>query len=74
MIRTKVNAVKQAIHTLGGPTKASNALGVSNATIHSWLNKGNVPNIDLAIELAMLSGLKVEDLRPMVENRRPSWL
>ncbi len=73
MNNSKINAVKQAIHNIGGPTKASNALGVSNATIHSWLNKGNVPNIDLAIQLAMLSGVKVEDLRPMV-IARSSWL
>ena len=66
MIHSKVNPVKQAIHNVGGPTKASNALGVSNASIHSWINSGNVPNIDLAKKLATLSGMKVEDLRPMI--------
>ena len=72
MIRTKVNAVTQAIHAVGGPTKASNALGVSNASIHSWINNGTVPNIDLAKQLATLSGMKVEDLRPMIV-RRSIW-
>lgn len=73
MNNSKINAVKQAIHTIGGPTKASNLLGVSNATIHSWLNSGRVPNIDLAKNLATLSGMKVEELRPMV-IARSAWL
>ena len=73
MNNSKINAVKQAIHNIGGPTKASNALGVSNATIHSWLNSGRVPNIDLAKALAVLSEMKVEELRPMVIGRS-SWL
>ena len=73
MNNSKINAVKQAIHNIGGPTKSSNALGVSNATIHSWINNGTVPNIDLAKKLATLSGMKVEDLRPMV-IARSSWL
>jgi hypothetical protein len=72
MNNSKINAVKQAIHNIGGPTKASNALGVSNASIHSWINSGNVPNIDLAKKLATLSGMKVEDLRPMI-IRRSIW-
>ena len=72
MIRSKVNAVTQAIHAIGGPTKASNALGVSNTSIHSWINNGTVPNIDLAKKLATLSGMKVEDLRPMIV-RRSIW-
>ena len=73
MNNSKINPVKQAIHNIGGPTKASNLLGVSNATIHSWLNNGRVPNIDLAKKLATISGMKVEELRPMA-NGRPSWL
>lgn len=73
MNNSKINAVKQAIHNIGGPTKASNALGVSNASIHSWINNGTVPNIDLAKKLATLSGVKVEDLRPMA-IARSSWL
>lgn len=73
MNNSKINPVKQAIHNIGGPTKASNLLGVSNATIHSWLNNGRVPNINLAKSLATLSGMKVEDLRPMATGRS-SWL
>ena len=31
------NKVKIAVHRVGGPTKTSNELHVSNATIHNWV-------------------------------------
>ncbi|VAY87153.1 conserved hypothetical protein [mine drainage metagenome] len=35
MNQQKQNAVKEAVYKLGGPTKASNQLGVSNASVHA---------------------------------------
>lgn len=60
----KPNAVKVAVDRVGGPTKASVLLGVSNWTIHSWIRLQRISNIDYARTLANLSGLKTEDLRP----------
>jgi len=58
------NAVKKAVKIIGGVTKASNLLGVSNGAVHSWVKRGRVTNIDYAKKLAELSGLKVEQVRP----------
>ena len=48
MIHMPQNFVKEAVQRIGGPTRASNVAGVSNATIHSWITKGRIPNYDKA--------------------------
>lgn len=60
----KKNAVKVAVDRVGGPTKASVLLGVSNWTIHSWIRLQRISNIDHAKKLANMSGFKTEELRP----------
>jgi len=60
---TTQNAVRLAVERIGGPTKASNACGVSNATIFNWINTQRVPNIDKARLLAQLAEISVHDLR-----------
>ena len=57
------NHVRTAVDRVGGPTKASNLLGVSNNTINSWINNRYIPNIDYARRLADLSEMKVQELR-----------
>lgn len=57
------NYVRTAIDRVGGPTKASNLLGVSNNTINVWMNNRHIPNIDYAKKLAELSEMKVQELR-----------
>lgn len=59
-----LNKVKIAVDRIGGPTKTSNQLGVSNATIHAWIKAGRITNIDYAKRLAELAGMNVEDVRP----------
>ena len=59
----KENHVRTAVDRVGGPTKASNLLGVSNNTINSWINNRYIPNIDYARRLADLSEMKVQELR-----------
>jgi hypothetical protein len=60
------NHVMTAVRLIGGPTKTSNALGVSNATVHSWIKRRVVSNIDYAKKLAELSGIELLKLRPVV--------
>ena len=57
------NRVRIAVDRLGGPTKASNLMGVSNNTINTWIKKQRVGNIDYAEKLADLSKMTVQDLR-----------
>ena len=58
------NAVKIAVNRIGGVTKASNLLGVSNGAVHSWVKKRRVTNIDYASKLAELAKMRVEEIRP----------
>lgn len=57
------NFVREAVAKVGGPTFASNHLGVSNGCIHKWIAAARVPNINKARQLAQLSGLELEKLR-----------
>jgi DNA-binding transcriptional regulator YdaS (Cro superfamily) len=57
------NYVKTAVQRLGGPTKTANAMTVSNTTIHDWINKRRISDINQAKKLAELTGLKLQDLR-----------
>ena len=58
------NYTKNAISRIGGVTRASNILGVSNGAVHSWIKKRRVTNIDFARKLSELSGIPVEKIRP----------
>lgn len=59
------NHVKKAVDMVGGPTKAANLLGVSGGSIHAWIKAHRVPNINHARHLSKLSGMKVEEVRPV---------
>ncbi len=59
------NAVETAIKKIGGPTRASNVLKVSNACVHKWVAARRVPNIEKAEVLAKLSKMPIEKLRPV---------
>jgi DNA-binding transcriptional regulator YdaS (Cro superfamily) len=58
------NPIRSAIDRVGGPTKASNLLNVSNGAIHAWIKARRVTNIDLAKKLATLAGMDLQTLRP----------
>lgn len=57
------NHVHKAISKVGGPTKASNHLGVSNGCVHKWIKAHRISNIDQARKLSELSGIELEKLR-----------
>ncbi len=57
------NHVRIAVDRVGGPTKAAHVAAVSNATIHSWIKKHDIHNIDKAKLLAKLSGIDLGKLR-----------
>lgn len=57
------NYVGLAVKKAGGPTAVSNDIGVSNATVHSWVQKRRVPNIVKARQLSALSGISLDKLR-----------
>ncbi|GCB02630.1 CI repressor [Ralstonia sp. SET104] len=63
MIYIPQNYVKIAVERLGGPTKAAHAAGVSNASIHNWIKRRRIQNIDKANLVAKLAKLDVQDLR-----------
>ena len=58
------NYVKYAVKKAGGQTRVACALGVSGTSVHNWIRKRKITNIDKAKMLAKMSGFKVEDLRP----------
>jgi len=58
-----MNTIKAAIDRIGGPTKAANTLGVSGSSVHTWIKRERVPDIDKARQLAALSGIPVLELR-----------
>jgi hypothetical protein len=57
------NFVRIAVDRIGGPTRASTALAVSNTTIHDWIKRQRVVDIDKAKLLAKLSGLDLQQIR-----------
>lgn len=63
MFNLALNHVKTAVNRLGGPTKAATALSVSGTTIHDWINRRRIANIDKAKLMAKLSGLDLQQLR-----------
>lgn len=56
--------VKVAIGRIGGTTRAANAMGVSGTTIQNWIKLKRISNIDKAKQLAKLTGVEVDQLRP----------
>lgn len=58
------NPVRDAVERVGGPTKASNLLSVSNGTVYAWIKARRVANIDLARKLAQFAKMDVQELRP----------
>lgn len=63
MFQLTINHVKIAVDRLGGPTKAATALAVSGTTIHDWIRRSRIGNIDKAEQMATLSGLSLQQLR-----------
>lgn len=63
MFSFSTNYVRIAVDRLGGPTKAAHQMGVSNATIHNWINKQAISDIDKARRLGDLVDLTAEQLR-----------
>lgn len=57
------NHVKTAVTKLGGPTKTSNLLGLSNGAVHAWIRKGRIADIDIAKRVCKLSGMTLEQVR-----------
>jgi hypothetical protein len=65
MLRFNENHVRTAINKIGGPTKTSNLLNISNGAVHAWIRAGRISNIDYARKVAELSGMPVEKVRPV---------
>lgn len=57
------NSVRHAVERVGGATKAAHACSVSNASIHNWINRQHIPDIDKARLLAQLADVDVHALR-----------
>lgn len=57
------NHVKVAVDRLGGPTKSAHAMAVSNTTIHAWIKRGRIVDIDKAKLMAQLAGVELQLLR-----------
>jgi len=59
------NAVRKSVDKIGGVTKTSNILGVSNGAVHAWIKNRRVTNIDYARKISELSGVPLEKIRPV---------
>lgn len=63
MFHLAINQVRVAVDRLGGATKAANAMGVSGTTIHDWIRRARIVDIEKATLMAKLAGLTVQQLR-----------
>lgn len=63
MFHLAINQVKVAVDRLGGATKAANAMAVSGSTIHDWIRRARIVDIEKATRMAKLTGLQVQQLR-----------
>lgn len=63
MLHIAQNHVKIAVDRLGGPTKAAHAVAVSNTTIHTWIKRQKIVDIDKAKLVSKLSGIDLQQLR-----------
>ena len=57
------NYVRIAVDRVGGPTKVSTMLGIATGTVHTWVKKRRIDNIDYATKVAKAAGLEVQQLR-----------
>ena len=57
------NHVRIAVDRIGGPTKAAHAMAVSNATIHAWIKRQDIRNIEKAKLMAKLAHMELGQLR-----------
>ncbi|CAG9195959.1 conserved hypothetical protein [Paraburkholderia caribensis] len=57
------NYVRTAVDRIGGPTRTATLVAVSNATIHSWIKNGRIPNIDKATLVAKSAAIDLRMLR-----------
>jgi DNA-binding transcriptional regulator YdaS (Cro superfamily) len=65
MLSINENNIRKAVYAIGGVTKASNLIGVSNGAVHSWIKANRISNIDLARKLADLAGVPLTHIRPV---------
>jgi DNA-binding transcriptional regulator YdaS (Cro superfamily) len=63
MFQLTKNYVKIAVSRLGGPTKSATAMAVSGTTIHHWIKRAKIADIEKAKLMASLTGLEVQQLR-----------
>lgn len=63
----KSTEIKKAIFNMGGATRAGITLQVSTNTVHQWIRKGVIPNLDKAEKVAEASGFDLALLRPRFE-------
>ena len=63
MFHNPSNPIKTAVARIGGPTKSAHAMTVSNSTIHEWIKRGRISNIDKAQLMSRLSGIELQQLR-----------
>lgn len=62
------NPVEVAVEKVGGPTKTAHACGVSNSSVHQWLDLGYVPRSKHAARLSAASGIPVWVLAGLAED------
>lgn len=68
---TNIPPVDAAIETLGGPSKASAALGISNpSVVMNWKARGKVP-ANKVLDVEALTGISRHDLRPDIFGPAP---
>ena len=58
------NQVRIAVNRIGGPTKTSNLVGVSNGAVHAWIKAKRIANIDYARKVAEFAGMDVREVSP----------
>ncbi|WP_305824698.1 hypothetical protein [Massilia brevitalea] len=63
MFQLTKNYVKIAVDRIGGPTKAATAMAVSGTTIHHWIKRARIADIEKATLMAALAGLELQQLR-----------
>ena len=67
--RKKDNAIARAVASLGGPTKAARACGVSNAAIHKWIQRGSISLLVHALRLSRATGVPIEQFAADEEDQ-----
>lgn len=57
------NNVRLAVDRIGGATRAATAMQVSGTTIHTWIKRQRISDLEKAKLMAKLSGLDLDQLR-----------